>query len=254
MGIFDLLSREGRAKSALAKHIKKTTDKLAKSEDRYPAMEALRDIGTDEALYGLCRRFGFVYDKTQYDEQEKQWVEDTLVSMGDRALPPLRRYLLAGESLSYPLRVLEKIAPPDKVLEIVDEVCAREEPGYTRNPQKKIQLLTWLGEWSEAGGGEVARRVVPYLTDFDETVRFTAVEALAHASADEASSRTPLLAALVRPEEESRRVLVRVAEVLAQRGWRVGDEHREAVAAVVAGKLPEFSLEKDKLVKKARPG
>lgn len=250
MGIFDLLSKEGRDKKALEKYIKTATNKIVKSaEDRLPALEKLREIGSEEAIYGLCRRFGFVYDKSQEDEYEKRWVEDALIDFGDRALAPLRKFILNGESLSYPLRVLEKIAPPPKVLEIVDELVAREEPGYTRHPEKKIQLLTWLGEWRGADPVEITRRVVPYLRDFDETVRFTAVDALAHAQPDEATTRDGLVEALLRPEEESRRILVRIAEVLAERGWAAPGE---AVAKLVAAKLPEFSLAKDKLTRKPR--
>ncbi len=255
MGIFDLLSKEGRAKSALERHIKKTMNKFIQSPDRFAAMESLKAIGSDEALYGLCRRFGYVYDKTIEDEQEKQWVEDTLVAFGDRALPALRRFIMQGETISFPLRVLEKIAERDKVLEVVDELLAREEPGYTRSPEKKIQVLHWLGEWKAAPPPEIARRIVPYLKDFDETVRFTSVEALAHAKPDEAQSRVPLLEALVRPEEESRRILVRIAEVLGDRRWRVDDppEMKDRVAAVAAATLPEFTLDKDgKLSRKAK--
>jgi hypothetical protein len=252
MGIFDLLSKEGRAKGKLESLIKKTTHKYVQSADRFAAMEGLKEIGSEDALYGLCRRFGFVYDKGQQDEEEKQWVEDTLVGFGDRALPPVRRFLLQGETVSYPLRVLERIAEPGKVLEVVDELMAREEPGYTRHPEKKVQLLTWLGEWKAAPSPEeVARRVAPYVADFDEGVRFAAVEALAHARPHEETSRPALIQALLRPEEDSRRILVRVAEVLADRDWSVAGADQEALARVVA-KLPEIALAKDKLVRKAR--
>lgn len=254
MGIFDLLSKEGRDKSALNSSIKKTTDKFVQSVDRFGAMEKLRDIGSDEALYGLCRRFSFYYDKTIEDEQEKQWVEETLAGFGEKALPALRKFILGGETLSYPLKVLEKIATPDKILTLVDEVLEREEPGYARHPEKKIQLLSWLGEWKEGEPAGVARRIVPYLKDFDETVRFTAIEALGHAPPDAETTRAALIEALLRPEEESRRIQVRVGEVLAERGWRIDDtpEHKDAVVKLVASKLPEFTVEKEKLVRKAR--
>src|SRR5215813_5037522 len=213
MGIFDLLSKEGRAKGALERHIKRANDKFLQSEDRWAALEKLREHGSPEALYGMVRRFGFVYDKTIKDEQEKQWVEDTLASFGDASFAPVKRYILEGETISYPLHILERIAAADKLLAVIDELCAREEPGYTRYPQKKLQFLTWLGAWKGATPAEVNKRIVPYLTDFDESVRFTAVEALAQQK-DEAAARGPLLDALIRPEEESRRILVRIAELL----------------------------------------
>jgi hypothetical protein len=253
MGIFDLLSKEGRARSALERHIKKVNDKWAQSPDRLAAMEKLREAGTDEALYGLVRRFGFVYDKTIEDEQEKRWVADALADLGERALAPVRRGILEGDTVSQTLRVLERIAPPAKVLEVTDELIEREEPGYTRHPEKKIQLIGWLGEWHGATPAEIARRVVPYLKDFDETVRFTAIDALAHQH-DEAAAKGPLLDALIRPEEESRRILVRIAELLAEAGWRVDDtpEHKAGVVKLLAGPLPEFGLGHEKLSKKGK--
>ncbi len=253
MGIFDLLSKEGRAKSALERHIKKANDKYAQSPDRFAALEKLRENGSEEAIYGLVRRFGFVYDKTIEDEQEKEWVQDTLASLGERALGPVRRSILEGETISQSLHVLERIAAADKAMAIIDELVEREEPGYARHPQKKIQFLTWLGEWKGAAPADVAKRIVPYLADFDETVRFTAVEALAH-QRDEATARAPLLDALIRPEEESRRILVRIAEVLGDAGWRVDDtpEHKTGVVKLLNSSLPEFGLSHEKLSRKGK--
>ena len=253
MGIFDLLSKEGRAKSTLERQIKRANDKFLQSPDRFAALEKLRELGTTEALYGLVRRFGFVYDKTIEDEQEKEWVEDTLASLGDLSFVPVKRYILEGETISYPLHVLERIADADKVLAVIDELVAREEPGYTRHPQKKLQFLTWLGEWKGASPAEVAKRIVPYLADFDETVRFTAVDALAHQK-DETAARGPLLDALIRPEEESRRILVRIADVLCDCGWRVDDspEHKQGVVKLLGTTLGEFGLSHEKITRKGK--
>jgi hypothetical protein len=253
MGIFDLLSKEGRAKSSLASALKRTNDKFIQSPERFAAMEKLRENGSAEALFGLVRRFGFAYDKTIEDEQEKEWVQETLAEVGEAAIDPVKRFILEGETISYPLKVLERIAPADKVLAIIDELIEREEPGYTRHPQKKIQFLTWLGEWKGSEPAEVAKRIVPYFSDFDETVRFTAVDSLAHQK-DEAVARGPLLDALLRPEEESRRMLVRIADVMVDAGWRVDDtpEHKQGVVRLLAAKLPEYGLNHEKIVRKGK--
>lgn len=250
MGLFDLLSKEGRAKSALRRYTSKVLNKHLQSMDRMAAMEKLRELDTDEALHVLARRFSYVYDKTIEDEQEKAWVESVLVGKGERAIPAVRRFALESDSLAWPLRVLEKIATPERMLAILDELIAREEPGYTRDPSKRVQLLTWMGDWRGAPHAEIARRIVPYLGDFDESVRFTAVEALAQ-HRDESSSKEPLLDALLRPEEESRRVKVRVAEVLADAGWTITDR-KDAVARLLEAELPEFGMHHDKLTRKAK--
>jgi HEAT repeat protein len=250
MGLFDLLSKESREKSALEKNLKRVLNKHAQSEDRFAAMEALRKNGSDEAIYGLARRFSFNYDKTIADEQEKEWAYETLVSLGDKAIAPVSRFAMGSESVSWPLRVLDKVTGREKFLAILDELIAKEEPGYTRDPSRKIQILNWLAEWKaeDAGGDEAARRLVPYLADFDETVRFTAVDALSH-QRHEGIARGPLLDALLRPEEESRRIKVKIADLLADAGWSVGDR-KDDVAKVVAAQLPEFALANDRLTKK----
>jgi HEAT repeat protein len=248
MGFFDLLSKEGRQKSALEGAVKKVQDKYGQSADRYGAMERLKEIGSEDAFAGLCKRWDMDCDKTIENEEEKQWVVDTMTALGDRAIEPIRRFLRSSARVSYGLRVLEQIAPEDKVLAIVDEVLAKEEPGYTRDPSKRQQLITWLGQWT-GPAAEVAKRVVPYLADFDQEVRFAAVEALA-SHLDEASSRAPLLDALLRPEEESRRIKIRAAEVLAQAGWTVTDRKEEVQKLL--GDLTMFGMEHDKLKKKAK--
>src|SRR5262245_19078453 len=149
MGLFDRLSKEGRAKSAIEKNTKKVLNKHIQHEDRVAAMEKLREAanaGEEEAMIGLARRYSYVYDKTILDEKEKAWVSDALVALGPKAVGALRRYAKVAETLSQLLSVMEQIADKETLLSIVDELLAREEPGYTRDPSKMIQLLLWLQE------------------------------------------------------------------------------------------------------------
>jgi HEAT repeat protein len=250
MGLFDRFSKEGREQSSVEKNTKAVLNKHKQSADRFAALEKLRDIGTDEALHGMVRRFSYNYDKTIEDEQEKEWVAKTLISLGDKALAPLRKYIKDATSLSYPLRVLGQIGTPEQILATIDEVIAREEPGYTRDPARKLQVLGWLSEWNGASAAEIARRAVPYLADFDGDVRFAAIETLSN-HLDEASSRAPLLDALVRPEEEHRRIKLRAAEVLAAAGWQV-TSHKEKVSGLLGSTLPDYGMQNDRLVRKGK--
>src|SRR3954471_9282900 len=104
--VFGLFSKE----RGLQKTIEKATNKLSQQVDRWGALEKLREDGTDEALFGLCKRFGITSMKGVEDEQEKSWVVDTLVAVGPAALIPLRRYMKNAEQLAFPLRVVERIA------------------------------------------------------------------------------------------------------------------------------------------------
>jgi hypothetical protein len=245
MGLFDIFSKEKREKRALAGNIQRALNKYAQSGDRYHAMEALATEGSDAALYGLLRRFGMMYDKTIEDEQEKEWVFDTLVSKGEAALPAVKRYLASADSVSWPLRVLQKIAPSkDTELEAVAEALARHEPGYERDPTKKIQLLRHLGLMKHAKAPPL---VAPYLEDMDEGVRFAAIEALL-ALKNEEVARDKLLALFVSDTEESLRLRIRIAEGFADLGWLV-QGHRGGVEK----KLPDsFHLDREGHVMKLK--
>ena len=234
MGFLDRFSKDGRDARAREKNAARAINKYAQSPDRMKALQALRDDGTDEALYALMRRFGMMYDKTIEDEQEKEWVFEMLVEQGAKVLPALKKYMFGADSISWPLRLLDKVVDPKEGrIDVIAEVLERHEPGYERDPTKKIQLLTHLAGLKHA---RVPALVAPYLTDMDEGVRYAAVEALLK-QADEAAARTPLLDLFTK--EESLRLRLRIADGFAELGWPVADRRAE-----VEKVLPEsFQLE-----------
>jgi len=176
--------------------VDKATNKLAQQVDRWGALEKLKEDGTEEALLGLCKRFGITSMKGVEDEQEKNWVVDTLVAASPRALPPLIRYMAKAEQLAFPLRVLERIAPREKVLEVADSLFASEPPGYVRMPERRIDLIRWFAEWKPATDDEVVGRLAPYVGDFDENSRFAAIDGMS--GRDAAKIAPPLIAARYR--------------------------------------------------------
>ncbi len=134
-----------------------------------------------------------------------------------------------AEQLSFPLRVLEKIADHEKQLSVVDEILKNEPPGYVRMPDKRIDLLKWFTEHKGFSDDEVIPRVTPYVNDFDENSRFTAIEGLG--SRDPARIAPSLIERLLAPEEESGRIKRTIVEVLertkaplGERGVEVGGQ------------------------------
>jgi hypothetical protein len=241
--VFGLFSKE----RALKRAIDKATNKLAQHQDRWAAMDKLAKNGSEEALYALFKRFSFAYDKSVEDEQEKQWAVDTLVAKGEAVLGPMRKFMYEATSIAYPLEILGRVAKRDKVLEVVDDLMEREEPGYSRDPAKKQQLIGWLAEWKSGSDEDVASRVAPYLEDFDEGVRFAVTEALDQRPHEVAAGH--LVKALVNPEEESGRLKVRIAEVLAAHDMPLGD-HKSEVAELLKADLDGFQMKHDKLHKR----
>jgi len=221
MGVFDLFNKDGRRQRALDKNVSRATNKFAQSPDRMKALQALAQDGSAEAIYGMLRRFGVMYDKSIDDEQEKEWVFDVLAEKGPAIVPSIKKYLLSADSISWPLRLLDRVASKEEELEVLQAVLERHEPGYERDPTKKIQLLTHLGSLKHA---RVPSLVVPYLEDMDEGVRYAGLETLIR-QADEAAARAQLLDLFAR--EGSLRLRIRMADGFAELGWSVADRRAD---------------------------
>lgn len=239
--VFGLFSKE----KSLQRTIDRATNKLAQQADRWGAMERLKEDGSPEALYGLCKRFGITSSRGVEDEVEKNWVVTTLVDKGEAVLEPLRRYMASAQQLSFALKVLEAIVPKPKALEVVDELLAKEPPGYTRDPDRRTDLIRWMGEWSALTDDDLVPRLVPYLADFDENVRFAAIDSLA--GRDPARIGGPLITAILRPDEESGRIKRRIADVLVDKKIALGD-HAPAVGGALTGTIAQFAVKNGVLV------
>ena len=242
MSILDFFSKQRRTARSRASNIKGAVHKFAQSGDRFKNLQALRDDGSDEALYGLMRRFGMMYDKTIEDEQEKDWVFETLVDKGASIIPPIQKYLFSADSISWPLRLLDRVAGKEEELAVIKAVLERHEPGYERDPTKKIQLLNHLAALKDDRAPPL---VVPYLADMDEGVRYAAVEALLrHKNEDVA--REPLLQHFISDAEDSLRIRLQIAEGFSEREWLVKGHRGE-----VEKKLPDqFNMDREGHIKK----
>ena len=249
MGFLDLFSKQGRTERARAGNIKGAVNKYDQSADRFRNLQALRDDGSEEALYGLLRRFGMMYDKTIEDEQEKDWVFEVLAEKGITILPSLKKYMREADSISWPLRLLDKVADREVELATIQEILERHEPGYERDPTKKIQLLTHLAGIPEK---RVPPLVAPYLADMDEGVRYAAVETLVRQK-DEASAGPALLDLFTKPEEESLRIRLRIADGFAELGWTVPADRREAVLKFLPDAFKLASPKGDSKIDKKNP-
>jgi len=245
MGLLDFLSKSGREKRSLDSNVKRVVNKYAQSPDRFKAFEGLLNDGSPDAIYGLMRRFGMVYDKSIEDEQEKEWVFDALVEKGAAIVPQIERYLRSADSISWPLRLLSKVAGNDHEVDVIKKVLERHEPGYERDPTKKIQLLNHLAGL-KANAREAAKLAAPYLADMDEGVRYAAAETLVRLG-EEDPGREALIAQFLSDGEESLRLRLLVADGFADHGWRVEKTYRPAFDK----KLPDqFSIDREGLLKK----
>lgn len=221
MGFFDFIT--GGEEAQLRRHTRRMTNLNAQHEDRQASAHWLAENGSPEAVLGLLGRFSINIDSQMKDATEKSLVYDLLVDMGPKVVGPTREWLRKNHNIAVPLRLIEHFEGDAAVVEVLLDLLARENDPF--KTEKKRQLLIKLAEHEHPA---IVAGVAPTLNDFDEGVRYAAVEALL--AQDDPAAAGPLAARLADPDEDSNRVRARIAEAFHQRRWPLG-EHAGAVAA-----------------------
>lgn len=238
MGFKDLFSKEGRKERSLHKNIGKAANKLIKPDDRRPALWSLLEDGSAEAVTGLLKRFTFIYDTNMVmDEEEKKMIYDGLLELGEPIMPSVRKHLHSSPTLSWGLRLVNEICDRETVWSVLEELLRDYEPGYERDPSRKDQLMTFLGDFIDP---RAVAALIPFLEDDDEGVRFTTVESLLRQKDEEA--REGLLKLMTSEEEESLRIKHRIAEGFNDTGWQVKG-YKGTVEKLLAQHLSEFHVD-----------
>jgi len=225
MGFFDLFTG-GSIEKQIEKHSKRIKKKDAQQEDRVASAYWLAEEGSFNAVYGLLGRFEMAYEHQMKDRAEKDLASQLLEELGEAAVPAISAFMRKSSQFARPMALLEKIAGEEAALAMIFELLDLEAAKSELKPGKKRQLLIKLAEFQR---DDVVDKAAPFLEDFDEGVRFAAVEVLI-AQEETDQVREKLLSCLGNPEEESNRLRVRVSEVASGRRWSLG-EHREHVAS-----------------------
>ena len=211
MGLLDLFgNRESREQASLKKLGQKITQKWGPAENRQKAIEQLGELGTPAALKVLCLRFTVRAEVGISDDDEKEQARAVLVAAGQKAVGPVCEFLQEQESgVAWGLRVLASLAPPEELLGTVHVLLQKLGREYTRDPEKKLVLLSWLREHPDLaslqpkGGPTRDEAVLPLLEDFVDDVRICAARALTLGPPSDAA-REALIALLLRDRDNAR--------------------------------------------------
>ncbi len=247
MGLFGLFgSKEERAEGALRKLAKKVTERYGPPENRQKAIDQLADMATPAALSTLCLRFTVRAEPGITDDEEKEHARRILADAGEVALGPLERFIREQDAgVAWGLRAIADIAAPQRTLEISVREIARLGREYTRDPEKKLVLLTWLVEHhAGAKSAELEPALLPLLEDFSDDVRIGATRAIAALAPGE-KARDALIELLLR-DRDNARVRGEVLDALARLGADVKG-HRPSVEALL---VEPFYLDREGRVKK----
>jgi hypothetical protein len=228
MALFGLLGKKSDA-SALKKQAERATNRRAQAIDRWEAIQALIKMQTSDAVEALLPRFTFYVDPSITDQDEKDAAFEGIVALGEAAIPPVKAFLRKVDSISWPVKILERITSPDAVIGTLIELLAHMDTEYERDPQRKVQTLVALEERTDP---RIAQATARFLGDANETVRFQSVGALL-AQAEAAEFRAELLSCFCK--EESVRVRNRILDGFASREWDVGAAAADVKARLTSG-------------------
>ncbi len=230
LGMFGKKSEGG----PLRKYADRVANKRAQAYDRWEAIQALIQVGSAEAVEGLLPRFTFYVEPSITDQEEKDLAFNGIVEAGAVALEPVSAFLRKAESISWPIKMLDKLMPQEIVVANLIDLLAGMHTEYERDPARKIQILTALSERKDA---RIGSGVVRFLEDANETVRFTAVAAVL--SQDDAVTHVPQLIECL-CVEESVRVRNRILEALASNATTTTPHEERVRPRLTAG----YSLDK----------
>jgi hypothetical protein len=226
MGLFDYFSPAGKMKR-LGKRL---TERYGPPETRQKAIVTLAELGTPEALAMLLLRFTITSEPRITDADEKEDVFRRIVDAEETSIGPLKEFVRRQESVSWALRALAELLTPPEVVGIVVGELEQLANEYTREPDKKVQLITWLAEHRPDDlDARVGPTLLPFLADRSDDVKLAAARTLAPLKLE--AAREPMLEALVEPEQGARvrRVLM---DALADGGFGV-QGYREKVEALL---------------------
>src|ERR1700694_1290103 len=146
---------------------KKMMEKFGPPENRQGAIEELGEMKTEEAVSALLLRYTIRVDPGITDDEEKARVLALIVQAGAPSLPPVKRFILSRDEISWPLRALGQLLPEAEVVRFLVEVARKVGSEYSRVPEKKVLLLHALREHQSP---EIVSVVLPFLADMDDAV------------------------------------------------------------------------------------
>ncbi len=140
----------------------------AQSADRFGSLQRRSAgwLGTGHRRRRPARR-RIRYDKSIEDEQEKEFVCDSLSRMGRKVPGPLGRHLRNADSIAAitqgdPGSVTA--AKSDRRWALLADLCERNDNTYTATRRRSSWCTTWATKRVE----RAAHALVPYLEDVDE--------------------------------------------------------------------------------------
>ena len=228
MSILDSLFSRNAGPSAfrLRRALKHATETHGDPATRVAALDRLAGWGTPEAIAALLRRFTIQVPQGSMDLEEKQYTVRLLAQMGKPAVEPILRYLHSQGEVTWPVRALREILPPEEFHAALKNVLDRLGSGYTRWPEAKTVFIAHLPDEAFPMMRETVLRI---LEDENDDVCIAAADYLARNGDDEV--REHLIEAFLNSESRPR-VRGRILDHFCDREWPVKGYRKKVEEAI----------------------
>jgi hypothetical protein len=237
-------TESGPSQRQIQRALKQTIQTHGEAATRVAAMERLASWRTPEAAGTLLRRFTIQTPQASMDLEEKQYAVKLLAQMGSVAVEPILAYLKAEPDVTFPIKALKQILPPEEFLNNLVEVLAGLSIGYTRWPEAKAVLIANL---PDDAFPQIVDTAMRFLEDEDDDVCIAAIDYLAR-NGDEAI-RERLLQAFLDAEARPR-VRGRILDHFYEKEWPVKGYRKKVEEAIV---LPFYLTAKGTVKRRTGP-
>jgi hypothetical protein len=231
MGLLDIFGKGPLSEKKIDKISKLAANPFAQPDVRMKELQRLLNEGTPAAIRGALKRFAANASGAIADEDEKQWLEDALVEMGDAPIEPLRAFIRNETQLTYALRTYRRITDDSEAVRLFLETLEKYGPDDYRSGDSKVQLVLQLAE--DLKDPRVLPALADFLLDHSDEVRWAVME-LVDKAADGGVLTGELkkkvgdkLGVMVLEDDVGPRIQQRAAEILANREWSIGGDQEE---------------------------
>ena len=247
MGLLDkiLAKDKGPSPRQLRRAMKQVTQIHGDAATRVGALERLAEWGTPEAASTLLRRFTVQVSQGSMDLEEKQYTVRLIVQIGQSAVEPIVQYLQTEPEVTWPVRALRELLPPQEFDDAIKNVLDRLATGYHRWPEAKSVLIEHL---SDDAFPQIRATMLKFLEDENDDVLVAAAQYLARHADEEIRER--LIETLLGSEQRPR-VRGRIFELFQEHDWPVKG-YRKRVEEVIAE--PFYLTAKGTVRRRGLPG
>ena len=180
MGLFDFIKNlGGNPDTKIQKASDLARNPKAIREDRWAAIEMLAEDVSDtgKAVGGLLPRFEFSLEHGIADTREKEKAMEGIVRHGEAALPLVLNHLKQTTRIAWPIKILKSLGRSDEhvvdcLLDTLDYADVSFDQAKT---DKNYDILCHLADYKRPG---LKDRIMHFLTDPDERVRYAVAEVL----------------------------------------------------------------------------